>query len=135
MHVRMSGSNDALKLWDLRRQQHGTEVCAYANNQWAVHQEIGADPATSSFVAAWLCVRAVLAVLVSCSSQVSSEPWGGRLALCPSWTEMQCATRDAFELSMPRPATQETATEFLAVQNHSKRRRTTWMEVFDGMRA
>lgn len=24
-------------------------VCAYANNQWAVHQEIGADPATSSF--------------------------------------------------------------------------------------
>jgi len=24
-------------------------VCAYANNQWAVHQDIGADPATSSF--------------------------------------------------------------------------------------
>ena len=55
-----------------------------------------------------LCARAVL---VSFSSEVSSEPWGGRLARCPSWTEMQCATRDASEFSMPGPAKKETATK------------------------
>ncbi|CAE7395461.1 Trim71 [Symbiodinium pilosum] len=57
----------------LRQHQHDRNlprstaywVCAYANNQWVVHEEIGADPATSSFQRAMRRAAGTVSILDS----------------------------------------------------------------------